>query len=132
MWLSAAVSEAPSVRPRNSTRGAMRALSTKGDAMSTGTATRVLPNSKWIVKMLLAGADVVDRVALAAMACWRADTRSRFAEAISASRLDSVARMCVFCRLLLQTCSSTDIAELTGRFTDSSTRGGFGGDPQEP
>ena len=39
--------------------------------------------------------------------------------------------MRVFCRSFLQTCSSTAIWELTGRFCDSSTVGGFGGELHE-
>jgi hypothetical protein len=38
------------------------------------------------------------------------------AAVVSAMRLDSVARMRVFCKSFLQTCSSTAICELTGRF----------------
>ena len=49
---------------------------------------------------------------------------------VSARRLDSVARMRVFCRSFLQTCNSTAIWALAGRFWDSSTVGGLGGELQ--
>ena len=37
----------------------------------------------------------------------------------------------MFWRSFLQTCSSTAIGELTGRLSDSSTVGGFGGEAHE-
>src|SRR4051812_37280113 len=53
------------------------------------------------------------------------------AAVVSARRPDSVASKRVFWRSFLHTCSSTAMWELTGRFCDSLTVGGFGGELHE-
>ena len=68
---------------------------------------------------------------MAARSCWRAAMFANVAEVVSAMRLASVASRRVFCRSFLQTCSSTATWEFTGRFCDSSTVGGFGGELHE-